>query len=150
MKHKILTIFTAIILSLTIVLLSFTIFTIFYSSNYNEGEIIFTWIPEESYFVDYEINGNKIKFQYSICFENKDDEETEFMLSAKFKKSELEGWIKYEKFFDGMDENGESSYRKIPPHTKMNMSFYFEGDYLGGEVNTHISFPEELLPCVIL
>ncbi len=113
--------------------------------NHHSEDVALSWIPEESNFVDYEINGGKIKFRYSICFYNHTSEPTEIGLAAKFNKKELDGWLRYEKFFMGTDDNDELKYGLIKPKEKTNIIYTFEGDYLGGTVNDNLSFPEELM-----
>lgn len=108
-------------------------------------DVALSWIPEESYFVDYEINGEKIKFRYSICFHNHTSEPTEIGICAKFNKRELNGWLRYEGFFIGDDNDGLLKYGLIKPKEKTNIVYTFEGDYLGGTVNENLSFPEELM-----
>lgn len=113
--------------------------------NYNQEKSAIEWIPEESHFVDYEINENRIKFQYSICFNNNSNESFDIGITAKFNKSELNKWLKYEDFFIGEDKNGKMNYETILPKEKRNISYYFEGEYLGGLVNEQLSFPEEII-----
>ena len=115
----------------------------YYSKQSND--VALSWNPEESYFVDYEINGEKIKFRYSICFHNHTSEPTEIGISAKFNKRELNGWLRYEGFFIGTDDRGILKYGLIKPKEKINIIYTFEGDYLGGTVNDSLSFPEELM-----
>ncbi len=124
-----------------------TLFTACYNSKHTE--VGFRWVREKSYFVDYKINGNKIKFEYAIYFINPEDEPVEIAISAKFKKAELDGWLKYENFFDGLDENGERKYGKVLPNEEKYINFYFEGEYLGGEINTKLSFPDDLMVVMI-
>lgn len=106
------------------------------------------WIPEESRFLDYEITENRIRFKYSICFENGFDTDEMISLSAKFARKELKGWLKYESFFEGCDETGNRAYYLIKSGEKVNLVFVFEGEYLGGSVNENLSFPEELLTSI--
>ena len=64
----------------------------------------------------------------------------------KFIKKELDGWLRYEKFFIGTDDNdGLLKYGLIKPKEKTNIIYTFEGNYLGGTVNDTLSFPEELM-----
>ncbi len=105
----------------------------------------FYWVHEKSHFVDYEINGDRIKFRYSIHFVNSSNDDMQVSLSAKFKSKELKGWLKKESFFKGCDQNGEMLYAIIKANDKADVIFSFEGEYLGGEVNKNLSFPEELI-----
>ncbi len=52
-----------------------------------ENDSKFSWLPSESYFVEYDIIGDKVIFKYSICFVNDWDEDYAVNVSAKFKKS---------------------------------------------------------------
>lgn len=113
--------------------------------NCNQDKAVIEWIPEESHFVDYEIHENRIKFQYTICFNNNSNEAVDISITAKFNKSDLNNWIKYEDFFIGEDKNGKVKYGTILPKEKRNISYYFEGEYLGGSVNEQLSFPEEII-----
>ncbi len=111
-----------------------------------EEEKSFYWLPEESFFVDYDIVDEKtIKFRYTICFVNNLDVDTTISLSAKFDKKELAGWVVQTDGFMGCDENGELLYKEIKQGEKEFVTVTFEGKYLGGEVNENLSFPEELI-----
>ncbi len=110
-----------------------------------EEKSILYWIPEESHFVDYKIVDDKIIFSYSICFVNDSQDEQSVSLSAKFHKKETNEWIKNNGFFFGNDKYGELLSEKIAPKTKKNIIFYFDGEYLGGVVNTKLSFPYEIV-----
>ncbi|MBR2109192.1 MAG: hypothetical protein IJ932_04505 [Ruminococcus sp.] len=105
-----------------------------------------TWFPEKSSFKDYKIDKDKIKFCYSIYFINYDNESCELSLGAKFEQSELDGWFSYvdndDEFLCGLDENGQDKYVIFKPKEKKKVDFWFEGKYLGGVVNTKLSFPE--------
>ncbi len=105
----------------------------------------FHWIPEESSFVDYAIHDGRVEFRYSVCFVNGTDEDQIVSLSANFAESELDGWLSYKPLMDGLDESGERSETLIKRGEKTNVIYTFEGEYLGGPVNTQLSFPEELL-----
>ena len=133
-------------LLLDIILIIIIPITLTSCTNNHSDEIALSFIPEESNFVDYEINGDRIKFRYSICFYNHTSEPTEIGVSAKFIKKELDGWLRYEKFFIGTDDNdGLLKYGLIKPKEKTNIIYTFEGNYLGGTVNDTLSFPEELM-----
>ena len=110
------------------------------SMNTKREKSKFYWIPEESYFVDYEIVDNNIVFSYSICFVNDWDEDYAVDISAKFKKSELRNWIEYKGFY-----LATSTDNVIKANSKKNIIYCFEGKYLGGKVNTDISFPTEII-----
>ncbi|MBO5797317.1 MAG: hypothetical protein J6R77_03105 [Clostridia bacterium] len=104
------------------------------------------WVSEESFFVDYEITDNDIvKFRYSICFVNNSAYDLTVSLSARFSEKDLKGWLKYEDFFWGYDENHSPFYTEIKSGEKANVVFVFEGEYLGGSVNEKLSFPEEII-----
>lgn len=108
------------------------------------------WIPEESRFVDYKINNGKVTVRYSIAFENFTEDDIEFSINAAFSKSETKGWLKNE-ILNGMayDENNESGHIILHAYEKRNVVISFTGDYLGGKVNTNLSFPEEIAPVLI-
>lgn len=107
------------------------------------------WIEEESYFVDYEItDSGLIKFRYSICYQNFFDRDVEIAITVDFKKRDLKGWAKElesHEGFVGCDENGERLYSIIKTGEKRNVVYTFEGEYLGGSVNTNLSFPDNLM-----
>ena len=103
------------------------------------------WIPEKSFFIDYEIKDNRVKFCYSICFINQSEHDTKFSLSAKFDRKELKKWIKYEPFFIGYDEFGKMNISEIKSGETKNIKFFFEGEFAGGTVNAELSFPRELI-----
>ena len=102
------------------------------------------WIESKSYF-----KGGKtteqgtVIFTYSICFKNNTEDDYEIGLSARFKKSELNGWVEYAKFFEG--RIGDDIYCLIKANEEKNVDFDFESKYLGGEIPTSLSFPEELI-----
>lgn len=114
-------------------------------TSYDEGETDFYWISENSYFVDYKIEENKIIFSYSICFKNDSDSDISVAVSARFKKSELNNWIKYQDFFMGYDEDGNMKYGVVKAREQKNVVFYFEGEYISSDINTKLSFPDELI-----
>ncbi len=103
------------------------------------------WIKEESGFVDYEIAGDSIRFRYRICFANETPQDAGIKLAAKFSRSESEGWLENQDFFNGLDSHGEWSYQTIEAGKKTQLVFTFEGKYLGGEVNEELAFPDELI-----
>jgi len=123
----------------------FTMVSLFQTPDADTNNNTLHWLPKESKFVNYEISGDKVKFRYSICFVNNSKNTANISLSAKFKASELNGWMKNEKFFTGLGEDGELKKGKIEPGEKINFIFVFEGKYLGGKVNENISFPEEII-----
>jgi len=102
------------------------------------------WIPEESTFVDYVIDGDRIRFRYSVCFKNGTKDDQCISLSATFRRDELSEWVKYEPLFEGCDESGERLETVIRSGEKKKVLYVFEGEYLGGPVNTRLSFPEYL------
>ncbi len=138
-------------LSLIIVFLLFVIGGIFLVSFFlsetrsDEEKTDFYWIPEKSYFVDYKIEKNKIVFSYSICFINNSESDVSVAVSAKFKKSEINKWIKYQSFFMGCDKEGNIKYNIIKAGEQKNVVFYFEGEYISRNINTELSFPDELI-----
>ena len=132
-----------------IFVLGLTIYSIIHSTPTNEKprKNTISWSSEESYFVDYKIDNDKVMFRYSICFYNGTEEPVEVSLGAKFNSLELDGWFKCEdNFFEGLGEDGKHKYEVLNPKETKNIVFCFKGDYLGGEVNTNLSFPEEILP----
>ena len=98
------------------------------------------WVPEESYFVGYEIIDDNVVFSYSICFVNNWNDDYVVDVSAKFQKSEMKNWIEYKDFYLGTSNDGT-----VKANSKKNIVYSFKGKYLGGKVNTNISFPKELI-----
>jgi len=111
----------------------------------NEEKPDFYWIPEESGFVDYKIRNEKIIFSYTICFVNNLDEDISVAISAKFEESETRDWIQCNDFIMGCDEQGNMKYEVVKSKEKKNVIFHFEGDYISSNVNTSLSFPNELI-----
>lgn len=105
----------------------------------------FHWIPDESYYAGYDIVDDRVIFRYCICYANNGQDDIEIKISAKFSAGELKGWIQDDGFFEGRDEAGEWDYRTIKSGEKVWETYWFEGIYLGGTVNTDLSFPEDLL-----
>ena len=122
-----------------------SVFFMFFPPRETNVESDISWLPEESHFVDYEIVDGKVRFRYAICFENKAEHAVGIKIAAKFMNEELEGWCQYTDFFEGYDENNEWDYKSIQSGEKVQYIYTFEGEYLGGTVNTSLSFPEELL-----
>lgn len=111
----------------------------------NNGDSSFYWLPDESYFVDYEIIGDEVKFRYAICFVNNSGHDLGVKLSAKFNAKSLKGWAASSGFLEGCDESGEWNYREIQNGKKIVLVYSFTTKYLGGSVNTKLPFPEEIL-----
>ena len=103
------------------------------------------WIPEESYYIGYDIIDDIVKFQYSICFENCTEYDTIISLHAKFHKNDLKGWVIPDGFFVGCDENANTLYQLINAHQKINVVYTFFGEYVGGDVSDEVSFPDEII-----
>ena len=122
-----------------------TMVSLFQTPDTENNDNTLHWLSKESKFVGYEISGDIVKFRYSICFVNNSQYTANISLSAKFKSSELKGWMKSEKFLTGLGEDGKLKKEKIEPGEKINVIFVFEGKYLGGKVNENISSPEEII-----
>lgn len=103
------------------------------------------WLPEGSGFVDYEIDGDCVRFRYRICFVNEDQQDINIKISAAFSGNELTGWVESKEYFDGLDDEGQWSYRTVKASGKTELVYTFEGRCLGGDVNTELSFPDELM-----
>ena len=115
------------------------------SCDFAPQESKFYWIPEESFFVDYEITENKtVRFRYSIALVNDYDASVTASVSAKFKENETSGWLKETDFLMGRNEEGTWYYVPFEAGEKKNVIFVFEGSYAGGQVNENLSFPELL------
>ena len=108
-------------------------------------EKVITWNEKASRFVDYTITSNRVKFTYTfVCYNNSNDN-YEIAVSAKFKHSELENWIEDEGLFIGEDDDGLIKYEEIKANSEGEITVCFEGEYLGGNVNKNLSFPEEIM-----
>ena len=103
------------------------------------------WLPEESYFVDYEIIGNDVLFRYAICFVNNSGDDCSISISAKFYRKDLAGWTNNSGFIKACNESGDWDYREIRNGEKTVFTYCFTVPYTGGAVNTDIEFPEEIL-----
>lgn len=103
------------------------------------------WLPEESGFVDYEIDGDCVRFRYRICFVNETEQDVSIKVSAAFSPKELAGWVESKDYFDGFNNRGDWTYQTVGSFCKNQLIYTFEGKYLGGEVNTNLSFPEDLM-----
>lgn len=94
----------------------------------------FRWVKSESYFVDYTIEGSTVQFRYSFCFENNTKyDRTLNAFSAKFNRWDLRNWIRYQKFYNGKLENGDTNIL-VESGQKVNITLVFCGEYLGGVV----------------
>ena len=112
--------------------------------NLESEDLAFECVIDESYFIDYEITTeNKIKIRYSICFINHTEDDLVVQsLSFTFKKKDISGWLKYEDSFDCLEEHGNILGTRINAFEKVNVTFVFEGEYLGGKVNETLSFKQ--------
>lgn len=138
----------SIFLVVIIFLLAFMVVTMC-SCNANSEPSKLRIVKEESYFAGYEIKGDRVIFSYSICFANDYEEDFDILFSARFKKSELKGWFERDEkdtsFISGSPVIGEWKNFIIKSGEKKNVLLYFEGQYLGGEVNENLSFPLEIM-----
>lgn len=100
----------------------------------------FAWIQEESMLVDVKIEDNNVQLFYSICFDNRYDHGvTVSSVVAKFSQYDLLGWLHYQDAFVAETTDGCNSVI-IPPETKMSVTFIFQGEYLGGEIDEDLRF----------
>ena len=53
-------------------------------------------------------------------------------------------WIEDEGLFIGEDDDGLIKYEEIKANSEGDITVCFEGEYLGGNVNKNLSFPEEI------
>ena len=126
-----------------VILICFSFFSTMYYPHESSG---LRMIPEESFFVDYDIvNENTVRFRYSICFANDSGMDATVSIQATFDRDELKGWIKKDDLFMGMDNNGKMLSETVKNGEKANIIFVFEGEYLGGAVNENLSFPSEYM-----
>lgn len=116
------------------------------ADNQPDEQVVIGWIPERSYFSDYQINQDKIKIAYSVCLFNETEDPVNVSISFAFRKKDVKGWLQYESLYFTEDENGES-YVTIKPMTTDNYTLYFEGTYLGGTVNKEL-FPDDIIMVV--
>ncbi len=126
-----------------LLLISFAV-CIFSCKNDVQEKKTLVWIEEKSYFNGYRLTDNgTVIFDYAICFHNYSEDDLEVSLQTQNKKSELESWIEYEKFYEGKN-NGEM-YSLIPALSEVVINYSFEGKYLSEIVPNSISFPEEFI-----
>ena len=108
------------------------------ASDMNPESETFRWVKEESHFVDYQVKGETVQFRYVFCFENHTDHDIRLSsFTASFRKDDLKDWIRYQQFYSGTPENGESDVL-IGKGNKMSVMFVFEGEYLGGIINENL------------
>ena len=103
------------------------------------------WIKDESYFVDYTIDGEKIIFKYALTFEN--SAERDILVSypsVSFYMIQTIRWIEYERFYDGRLEDGSEEFI-IHAGERLCLIFSFEGKYVGGEVNENLGPPKTVM-----
>lgn len=103
------------------------------------------WLQEESYFVDYMIDGDVVRFRYLFTFEN--TYHRDMIISfpqVTFSRKELKGWLEYKDPYIGVNEDGTTD-NYIPAGEKVSIILTFEGNYLGGEVNTALSVPDSIM-----
>ncbi len=122
----------------------------FYYNSDGLGPAVCGTVPEECYFVDYEIDGNRIKFRYAFTWFNDTDDDTMVEgFQCKFKRSEIKKWLDPDKdgnWLPAKNEIGDDSVAFIvPANSKCTVVLTFEGEYLGGEVNENLSYPIDCL-----
>lgn len=149
---KLLIVSISLLSVIVLIVFGLTINAVIHNTPESDGvENTLTWYPEKSRFEEYKIKDDKIKFCYSIYFNNFENDTIELSLGAKLKQSELDGWFSRtdtdDEFLDGLDKNGEHLYVIFKPKEKKRVKFWFEGKYLGGKVNTNLSFPE-IIPTI--
>ena len=103
-------------------------------------------IREESFFCDYMIQGDKIFFTYAVVLENYTTSNfyIEYYINASFSRSETKGWLGYQRYYEGHFTTAENSIY-LKSGEKKTVVLQFEGDYLGGAVNTNMKPPTELM-----
>ena len=103
------------------------------------------WIKEESYFLDYTIDGTIVEFRYLFTFENTTHRDMIISFpQVKFSRKELKGWLEYKDSYIGISEDG-STDNYIPAGKKVSIVLSFKGNYLGGDVNTRLSIPTSII-----
>ena len=106
---------------------------------------IFYFVPEESYFDGCRVDGDSVIFTYAICFCDEYEFDEKILIYAAFDKKELDGWVEYEKMYEGLDENGEPLFATVKAGETSIIKFSFRGKYLGGQLPDTLSFPEEIM-----
>ena len=99
----------------------------------------FCWKREEGRLIDYTISEDTIQFRYEVSFENNSEDDIILScLTASFPRSQLRGWLRYEKYYDGVLESGDFSVT-IKAGEKATVIYVFSGEYLGGPVPEKLS-----------
>ena len=112
-----------------------------------DNTTVWQWIREDSYLVDIELDADNetVTVLYSFCFTNPTEDTYALApISANFARKDLAGWMKYQQFFRGERPDGDY-YTLLQPQTTTNVVYSFSGEYLGGEISTHIEPPAEIL-----
>ncbi|MEE3333633.1 MAG: hypothetical protein VZR54_05070 [Ruminococcus sp.] len=123
------------------VLLLIICFTLCFSacSNIDKTSSPISWIKEKSQFNNYEIQGEKIYFNYSIYLINNSNEDEVIALDVTFNDNEIDDWVASD------NDNSNyflSDYSVVKAKSKGCVDFTFKGKYLGGKINTDLSFPD--------
>ena len=102
-------------------------------------------LREESYFRDYTIQGDRIQFNYVIVLENYTPSNfyIQNYIDASFPRKEIKGWLGYQKYYKGCFEESKEVYLRAGE--KKTVVLQFEGEYLGGPVNTGMNPPTKLI-----
>jgi len=103
------------------------------------------WVQNECQVESCEIIGNVVEIKCKLVFENHDDtSRTISYLRGKFNYWELFGWAKYEKFFEGKIENGDTQVL-IPAGEKIEVIYTFITEYNGSGTPKDISIPTQIM-----
>lgn len=103
------------------------------------------WIKDESYFVDYTIDGEKIIFKYALTFENSAEEDILIRYpTVYFYRFQLWGWMEHQNGYKGKCEDGSSEFI-VPAGESRCVICVFEGKYLGGTVKTDLGYPKTVM-----
>jgi len=103
------------------------------------------WVREESHFIDCSVEGDTVSVQYAFVFENHSNHVFSCNhLSAKFRRKDLWGWMKYQKFFTGICEDGSDGFT-VGSGEKIEVILTFPGTYTGGAVNNNLSLPTKIV-----
>ena len=114
-----------------------------YDESQMNKEPALSWVKEETRFISYSVDENKVFFTYELCFENHTEWEiTIYSVGISLSKKQTQGWLKHENSYGEKLDNKYTAV--IPAGQKCNVTVTFEGEYLGGEPPTANLQPKKL------
>lgn len=142
-RIKTIAIFLVVVLFLWF-MLSCTITIISYMNNREDFSTGLHYIADECRLIDYEITGDKVRFRYEMCWHSDSEYDLKlWQFAVKFREMDTAGWLENEGFLFG-ELDAQDDYCIIRSGDTIYVTLVFEGNYLGGSVNTNLTKPDKV------